>query len=275
MGNSSSSSVVVKKGLIVGINYTGSSCELNGCINDTHNLTQFLVKNNYFAETELTTMDDLTPDDRYPNKTNMMAQIQELVKFAKEHEHERVCLFFSYSGHGSQVRDLNGDEEDGQDEVLCPIDWETNGFIVDDDLRKSLINHLGSHVTLVVLVDACHSGTMLDLKYMYSCDHKNTYKCYGKYRDTKCKVIMISGCRDDQTSSDADIMDKVTKTEEYQGAMTASFLANYKDEIKTKTLINGMRQWLKDNKYQQIPQLTSGQLLDVSKPFMLSVYNDG
>lgn len=264
----------VKKGLLIGINYTGSSCELNGCINDTFNLKDFLVQNKYFSDSDLVFMNDNSQGDQYPTRANMMTQLKALVNFAKEHEKEEVLLFFSYSGHGSQVKDYNGDEDDGQDEVLCPIDWENGDFVVDDDLRSKLINKLGSNVTLVILIDACHSGSMVDLRYMYTCDKTNSCVTLSKYKETKCNIVMISGCRDDQTSDDAFIPDHVTKKKEYQGAMTAAFLANYKDEIPTTVLINNMRKWLKDHDHQQIPQLSSGKLIDVAKPFMLSVYNN-
>ena len=36
------------------------------------------------------------------------------------------------SGHGGQTKDLDGDEEDGYDEVIYPVDFQTNGHIVDD-----------------------------------------------------------------------------------------------------------------------------------------------
>lgn len=53
------------------------------------------------------------------------------------------CMFFTYiyiigsqflvdSGHGGQTKDLDGDEDDGYDEVIYPVDFKTNGHIVDD-----------------------------------------------------------------------------------------------------------------------------------------------
>ena len=267
---------IVKKALLAGINYTDTDNQLNGCINDTENLRDFLLKNKYFEQNELTMMNDFKTGEFYPSKVNMEKQLNELVVFANSdvNKGKKVYLFFSYSGHGYHIDDENGDEEDGQDEVLCPIDCMENGFIVDDDLRSNFIDKLNENVTLVVLIDACHSSTMLDLKYNYNCDTKNSYRVYGKIPDTKCNLIMISGCLDSQTSADAYIPDVTTKKYEYQGAMTAAFLNNYKDEISTKKLVKAMREWLKVGKYTQIPQLTSGKFIDVSKPFLMSVFND-
>ena len=59
---------------------------------------------------------------------NAMAWLREVVA-------GQGALVFHYSGHGSQVRDTEGDElEDGKDEIICPWDfnWE-DGFIKDDD----------------------------------------------------------------------------------------------------------------------------------------------
>lgn len=41
-------------------------------------------------------------------------------------------LFFHYSGHGGQAADLDGDEDDGFDETILPLDFKTAGEIIDD-----------------------------------------------------------------------------------------------------------------------------------------------
>lgn len=37
------------------------------------------------------------------------------------------------SGHGGQTPDLDGDEDDGYDEVIYPLDFKQAGHIVDDE----------------------------------------------------------------------------------------------------------------------------------------------
>ncbi len=44
-------------------------------------------------------------------------------------EKYRTCLD---SGHGGQIKDKDGDEVDGYDEVIFPVDYKTAGCIVDD-----------------------------------------------------------------------------------------------------------------------------------------------
>lgn len=71
---------------------------------------------------------------------------------------DRVVLY--YSGHGSQVKDQNGDERDGMDEVLCPHDYDPRtqaNLLRDDDLDEYLSKLEGRNVTIIV--DSCHSGT--------------------------------------------------------------------------------------------------------------------
>ena len=43
----------------------------------------------------------------------------------------------SDSGHGGQTKDLDGDEADGYDEVIYPVDFEYAGHIVDDVSRAT------------------------------------------------------------------------------------------------------------------------------------------
>ncbi len=80
-------------------------------------------------------------------------------------ENDRVLLY--YSGHGSRLRDGNGDEtEDGKDEVLVfheagvyEVDGKKRlrGFLVDENLG-TLLSYIPSK-NVMVLIDACNSGT--------------------------------------------------------------------------------------------------------------------
>jgi hypothetical protein len=264
---------IVKKCLLIGINYTGTGSKLNGCINDSENLKELLKKNRYFAENQITMMNDKKQGALKPTKANILRQFRELIKFANANKGKEVRLFVSYSGHGVGVKDHSNEESDGQDEALCPIDYERAGFIIDDDIRRNFVNKLPSNVKLVMLVDACHSATMLDLKYGYLVDNKNTYKVGGKILPTPCEVIALSGCRDNQTSADAWEHDPHQNKNEAQGAMTASFIASYRDGISYGELVGKIRTWLRNKRYAQVPQLTSGRLVDIDSAFMLGKYN--
>ena len=56
----------------------------------------------------------------------------------------------------------------GYDEVIYPLDFETNGFIIDDLLHTMMVKTLPQGCRLTALFDSCHSGSVLDLPYMYS-----------------------------------------------------------------------------------------------------------
>ena len=90
-------------------------------------------------------------------------------------------LIFHYSGHGSQQRDYSGEEADGYDETLCPVDFETQGMIVDNEINATMVRPLPRGVKLHAIIDACHSGTMLDLSYLCRMNRSVMY----------IKVVMI------------------------------------------------------------------------------------
>ena len=80
-------------------------------------------------------------------------------------------VYIHFSMHGQPVEDLNGDEKDGWDEALIPVDaqmryakgvYEGENHLIDDILEKhfnKLRTKLGIGGQLYVVLDACHSGT--------------------------------------------------------------------------------------------------------------------
>jgi metacaspase-1 len=64
-------------------------------------------------------------------------------------------FFLTFSGHGGQVRDANGDESDRKDETWCLYD----GQLIDDELYFEL-SRFAAGVRILVLSDSCHSGSV-------------------------------------------------------------------------------------------------------------------
>ena len=64
-------------------------------------------------------------------------------------------FFMSFSGHGGQVPDVSGEEDDRKDETWCLFD----GQLIDDELYFEL-SKFAAGVRVLVLSDSCHSGTM-------------------------------------------------------------------------------------------------------------------
>ena len=263
---------VVKKALLIGINYRGKPSELNGCINDTENLKTFLIENKYFDENDMIMMNDFKTGSLYPTKSNILKQLDDLIIFSKQYPKKEVHIIVTYSGHGSYTIDTSGDEEDGFDEMICPIDYIKSGFIVDDYIKSNFIDKLPSNVKLFMIIDACHSGTMCDLKYEYDPVLPSKLKTNTSKKESDCEVILLSGARDIETAADAYIYDLKDRRYEYQGALTASFIANYSHNITYQDLITNIRLWLKTSKYNQIAQMTSGKCINVNDTCMLSEF---
>ncbi|KAG8686199.1 Ca(2+)-dependent cysteine protease [Ceratobasidium sp. 423] len=158
-----------KKVLSIGINYFGQNGELRGCINDSNNLCEFLTGQfGYKKEDIVKLTDDATNPQQMPTRENILKAMQWLVKDAKPND----SLFFHYSGHGGQTKDLDGDEDDGYDEVIYPMDFEHAGHIVDDDMHTIMVKPLPEGCRLTAIFDSCHSGSALDLPYIYSTEGK-------------------------------------------------------------------------------------------------------
>ena len=154
-----------RKALLIGINYFNTQSELRGCINDVRNIHNFLTtRYSYRAEDIVMLTDDQTEMAGVPLRQNILRAMQWLVNGAQPND----ALFIHYSGHGGQTKDLDGDEEDGMDDVIYPVDHQSQGHITDDEMHDILVKPLQPGVRLTALFDSCHSGTVLDLPYTYS-----------------------------------------------------------------------------------------------------------
>ncbi|KAL8744905.1 MAG: hypothetical protein Q9190_002910 [Brigantiaea leucoxantha] len=154
-----------RKALLIGINYFGQKGQLRGCINDVKNMSTYLNGNFGYAREDMVILtDDQQNPMSQPTKQNILRAMHWLVKDAKKDD----SLFFHYSGHGGQTKDLDGDEEDGYDEVIYPVDFRVAGHIVDDEMHRIMVQTLQPGVRLTAIFDSCHSGSALDLPYIYS-----------------------------------------------------------------------------------------------------------
>ncbi|KAL4997193.1 Metacaspase-1 [Aspergillus recurvatus] len=154
-----------RKALLIGINYFGQKGQLRGCINDVKNMSTYLNQNFGYAREDMVILtDDQQNPMSQPTKANILRAMHWLVKDAQPND----SLFFHYSGHGGQTPDLDGDEDDGYDEVIYPVDFRVAGHIVDDEMHRIMVKPLRPGVRLTAIFDSCHSGSALDLPYIYS-----------------------------------------------------------------------------------------------------------
>jgi hypothetical protein len=243
-----------KKALLIGINYFNTGYKLYGCHNDVDMVRGFLLEVGY-AQQNIKIMKDTQNKNSgslEPSRNNILREMNTLVKSSKPGD----TLYLHYSGHGSQTRDaiLNMDETDGQDETLVAV---TGGQIVDDELYIILVQNLPNGVKLRVCFDCCHSGSALDLPFRYLTGDQlfteNNKKCNKD-------IIMVSGCMDNQLSSDAWI------DRQSVGALTWAYIKSLREFKQSgfqkwtwvELLMNIRHKLNKDGCFQQIPQLSIG-----------------
>jgi hypothetical protein len=211
----------MKSALLIGLNYTGTPYQLNGCVNDVNNMRAVLLANGYLPE-NITTLVDT--ERIVPNKKNILQQLQTILTNNKNTE---VLIY--YSGHGSQVRDQNGDEQGGRDSCIVPSDFQVNGFIIDDDLGK-LLEQI--KCKCILLFDSCNSGTVCDLPFSFSYLKNNTFvlKKNNSMKLSNPNIYMMSGCRDNQYSEESNVNGT------YGGAFTNAFLKRFTPQKPLITL---------------------------------------
>jgi hypothetical protein len=209
--------------------YGGWSGPLNACENDARDMAAIAAKQGYKSKILLT---------KEATSTAVTTFLRNAAKTLKKGDE----LFISYSGHGGQVPDDNGDEkgavnsDDKVDETWCLFDRQ----LVDDELW-ALWSNFATGVRIIMLSDSCHSGTVAkdmisvlsgspripirnaatidfsafrvkalppdELRPAYNAK-KRTYDRIQKELATTSKVkigasvVLISGCQDNQTSLD-------------------------------------------------------------------------
>jgi hypothetical protein len=207
----------MKKALLVGINYTSlPNVSLSGCINDTINMRNMLVDAYGFELSNITHLRDDTIDKtKQPTRENIINNLKSLALQSANIEE----LWIHYSGHGSQLRDMNGDEDDKQDEILIPVDYLTKGIITDDELL-SILKTIKCRT--ILLFDCCNSGTVCDLPWLFEYKSSNSYLRTqpNKTIISNPNIFMFSGCRDIQSSFDT----YSVESKQAVGAFTYTFI---------------------------------------------------
>lgn len=263
----------MKKAFCVGINeYPMEGASLKGCVNDAEAWAELLVDHYDFAPADLAMLTDADA-----TKANILTGLKDLFAGVSYGD----VLVFTNSSHGSYEPDLDGDEPNGYDEVLCPYDIQDNS-ILDDELRE-LFADLPRGVHLTVISDSCHSGNVTRvwvpeiLPGYESKDDRRvrflspvmwrgpetpgailpdarsaTPRRPETYTQETMAHVLISGCMDVEVSYDAMIEDK------YHGAMSFHALkaiheANY--EITYRDLAARLVPMVTAAGYPQHPQL--------------------
>ncbi|KAI0063751.1 hypothetical protein BV25DRAFT_357160 [Artomyces pyxidatus] len=188
------------RALLIGITYGTVRCNgyepLRGPAIDAHAMEDLLLRKYLFKKADVVVMTDEEVNQGthlWPTRQNILKEIDRLVYGARAGDN----FVFHYAGHAGQTRaTVDQREEDGLDEYLIACDYER---ILNDDLRRLLVDRLPRGTRLTAIFDACHSGTLLDLDH-YHCDqHVQRSK---SETDLQRKVPMLS---DAQNRFSADV----------------------------------------------------------------------
>ncbi|EZG52125.1 metacaspase [Gregarina niphandrodes] len=245
-----------RKALLIGCNYIGTSNQLNGCISDVNRMKKVLCNVYGFPDSSsfVTTLTDDPNGDRrlMPSKANIIGALQWLVKDARPGD----VLFFQFSGHGSNQRNLSNTEADGYDETILPLDYKRAGVITDDDLNRYLIAPLCSGVKLVCVMDCCHSGSGLDLPFFWN---RGRWQEESYPKHTEGDVMLISSCQDSETAADVMVPGWGSGGAVSIGIITALMDSDNPHDMTVDQLMSKLGQFLNDRKFKQNPQLSSSQ----------------
>ncbi|MGA8210032.1 MAG: caspase family protein, partial [Nocardioidaceae bacterium] len=219
--------------------YDGWDGQLSGCVNDAHAMRDLASAAGFQTRIML------------DGQATSQAVVGALGELARQATPGDICLV-TYSGHGGQVEDVNGDEDDGLDETWVLFDRQ----VVDDELYQ-MYSQFAAGVRVVVLSDSCHSGTVAkhvlrtesrkavlgaargqgrgatgDVSVVtgpprsmpYGAERHDNERRRGTYQfvqalsgakgdaDIRAGVLLISGCQDNQLSYDGDVNGQFTGT---------------------------------------------------------------
>lgn len=246
-----------KRAFMVGVSHYDTALtgyqwnNING-VEDIRLLSPILKKQGF----DLSTL--LDEQATYDNITRQFSQF-----IGKTRKGDIVYLHFST--HGQPVEDLDGDEADGWDEAIVPIDayklykkgvYEGKNHLLDDQLNqfvKELREKIGSSGFLYVIIDACHAGTssrandetVRGTKVGFTYNNKvfkpSTIK-KSHYRietsSQMAKVLFIEACRPDQVNMEIKVGDNFYGPLSYH---IAQALSSHSLSTDAEEFLNGVK----------------------------------
>lgn len=233
----------MKRAVCVGINnYPGIFNDLKGCVNDANDWSALLQGFGFQVSMML---------DSQATRANVKNALQGLVNGTNAGD----VAVLTYSGHGTQVTDKNGDEGDLYDEAIYLYD----GTVIDDELRV-ILQGIHPQATLVVISDSCFSGSVTRLaeekglpRFVFPTESMEGRVAKRSFLlpEADMPEILISGCSDSEYSYDAEFDGRPN------GAMSAYAIQVIKQNpnVTYREFFAGLRKLLPSNDYPQSPQL--------------------
>jgi hypothetical protein len=134
------------RALCVGIDRYPGNARLNGCVNDARLWARRLGELGFQTRLLL---------DAQATEAGITSALTQLVRSGRRGD----VLVFQFAGHGTHFEDPEGDEGDGQDEAVVPVDFSAGRFLLDDE-QFAIYRQLREGAALTSFYDCCHSGSM-------------------------------------------------------------------------------------------------------------------
>jgi hypothetical protein len=225
---------VARRALVIGIDqYEHLPYPLEGCVNDAVVLSRLLETSFGFPRSAVVTL-----LDEQATRDRVLSELDALVEATEADD----VVVVTYSGHGSQMTDREGDEPDGMDETIVPHDSGRDPFenrdITDDELYVRLLALTRATPSVSAIFDCCHSGSVLrdafgdrvrwvpeDRRPVAELPPSTVTREAGGLGSGPSgwvplgeRYVLIAGCRDDESSFEHTVTeDGATVT---QGALT-------------------------------------------------------
>lgn len=201
---------MINYALCIGINNYGHGADLAGCRNDALDWADVCRQQGARVETVV---------DGEATRQHLLDAMLAISSRTKRGQ----TAVITYSGHGTWVPDVSGDEADRRDEALCPVDVWSAGPITDDRLF-GIFGDRAWGARIVLISDSCYSGTVTRLVDLTRQPQDRRAKPrflppgeflqgralaraeqLGTLRDARPRTsaLLMAGCRDDQVSYDA------------------------------------------------------------------------
>ena len=267
--------------LLIGINeyHPDSNVgSLRGCVNDIQDFSSFLEKTYPTLQPVITKL--FNEQATYQNIIdNFESKLIDAPKVGD-------TVIFNYSGHGSQLNSaddfLKYDAKDKDETMVCYDSRVDGGFDIADKELAAMISCVKEGVTVIVILDSCHSGTATRSVEHYtlgksrftsghteSRDLATYYKGFYSRMQAQTNAIKIP-MREHILLASCDRDEVAWETPNHRGAFSSSLLSVLKKDnyISYKDLFVGIRSFIKTYSSRQTPQFEPIGFFDVNKQFI-------
>ena len=245
-----------KRALLIGIGKYAPETGWNQIHGDNDvALTRDVLLRNGFHNQNITTL--INEEATF---TAIDAAIVNLLSISKPKD----IIYIQFSGHGQQITDLDGDEDDALDECWIPYDarksfqsgiYEGQNHFTDDRLfgyLSKLRGRIGSSGKIVVISDACHSGSgsrgedddiVRGTDEQFVIPNARPSKRFWRSPEEHVQWLFVAACKSYQTNYEHKLAGG-----EYCGSLTFILSQDKRDFVTTPylELIDGWKESLRD-----------------------------